>query len=97
MWWAACEQIWTMAKDKIYLDYDECYTSDSNHNSDEPESSDEDQDVVIIWYLDIIYRLAQIGKTHVFSMEDQNENIMMGGILSLNREDTSFIQQFHIK
>ena len=85
-----------MAKDKICLDYDECYASESNFNSDEPELKDQDEANYLVFGYNIQTN-SESEESHVFSIEDQNDNIMMGGILSLNRESTSFIQQLYIQ
>jgi len=110
-WEFACEQTWYMAKDTICLDHDDCYESDnsdsesqsdesegSSDESDESDESEEYQDGDN--YLVFGYNLKSERRersSHVFSMEDQNDDIMMGGILSLNRETTSFIQQLYLQ
>ena len=95
-WEFACEQTWAMANDTICLDYDQCYeNSDSSESgSSSSDSSDENQEVPNGEFV-FGYNIEeeQSEETHVFSMEGQNNNIVMSGILSMNREITSFIQQ----
>eukprot|EP00486_Rosalina_sp_Unknown_P008294 CAMPEP_0201594038 /NCGR_PEP_ID=MMETSP0190_2-20130828/191479_1 /ASSEMBLY_ACC=CAM_ASM_000263 /TAXON_ID=37353 /ORGANISM="Rosalina sp." /LENGTH=476 /DNA_ID=CAMNT_0048053495 /DNA_START=362 /DNA_END=1792 /DNA_ORIENTATION=+ len=70
-----------MAKDAICLDDKECYKPQSQSDAGN--------------YLVFGYNIQDEESSHVFSMEKQNDDIIMGGVLSLNRETTSFIQQFY--
>eukprot|EP00486_Rosalina_sp_Unknown_P000645 CAMPEP_0201567234 /NCGR_PEP_ID=MMETSP0190_2-20130828/7633_1 /ASSEMBLY_ACC=CAM_ASM_000263 /TAXON_ID=37353 /ORGANISM="Rosalina sp." /LENGTH=475 /DNA_ID=CAMNT_0047986983 /DNA_START=392 /DNA_END=1819 /DNA_ORIENTATION=- len=89
-----------MAKDTICLNYDECYASQSSSDESESDSDsesmeeyqDEDNYSMVFGY-----NIKNDASSHALSMEDQNDDIMMGGILSLNRESTSFIQQLYLK
>jgi len=95
-WEFPCEQTWAMANDTICLDYDQCYaySEHSESGSSSIDSSDENQEVETGEFV-FGYNIEeeQSEEKHVFSMEDQNNNIVMAGILSMNRDITSFIQQ----
>ena len=81
-WEFACEQMYVMARDVIDFE-------DDSQSGEEPKGN---ENYIVFGYNE---KQSTKQKSHIFSLEDTQKNMVLGGILSLNRQQTSFVQQMY--
>ncbi len=88
-WQFACEQMYVMARDIIEI----------NDNSDHVNQNDDEEENYLVFGYNIEEsKKPPRSRSQIFSIDDtKDDDFMMGGILSLNRKNTSFIQQLYNK